>query len=205
MERRIFALVSTQRRFWHRLSSPFAGLVLALSLAVSSIPHLDAQAAESISMYKQVQVADEAIAADRGASPSLRSVSSSATEARTAFPEDGIYLYGRHPEANQIGVAYAVIEISDRSAVGAFYMPHSSFDCFYGEVAAQQLNLTIIDSYEQEAYAYSMPLSQHTTIAAADGTTVSMPILDGYHPIEHLSETDHEILSTCRANFLKSV
>lgn len=205
MERRILALLSTQRKFWHRLSSPFAGLVLALSLVVSSIPHLDAQAAEQIAAHKQVQVSDEATASNTDSSSSFENLPSSGAQATATFPDDGVYLYGQSPEANQIGVAYAVMEITDRSAVGAFYMPHSSFDCFYGEVAAQRLDLTIVNSYEQESYAYSVPLSQQATVAAADGSMVSVPTLDGYHPIENLSARDHQILSTCRANYSKSI
>jgi hypothetical protein len=207
MERSTLALLGTQRKFWHRLSSPFAGLVLALSLAISNIPHphLDAHAADPISMYKQVQIVDEATVPTAFDAAALENNATLTAQSGATFPENGIYLYGQVPEANQIGVSYAVMEINEQSAVGAFYMPHSSFDCFYGEVAAQQLNLTIINSYGQEAYAYSMPMTQQTTVASADGTPVSVPVLDGYHPIEQLSDVDHQILSTCRANYSKSI
>ena len=191
MERSTIACMSIQAKFWHYLSSPFAGLVLVLSLAISSLPLLEVSATEILPTHKHVHFKSD-----------VSDVSE--TEQSTAdFPEDGTYLYGQSPEANQIGVSYAVMEVHDRTAVGAFYMPDSSFDCFYGEVGSNQLNLTIVNSYGQNIYAYSVPLTQDSTVATTDGSLATPPQLAGYHAIENLSDLDRQILSTCRANYAK--
>ena len=193
MERGAIAHMSIQSKLWHYLSSPFAGLVLALSLAISSIPLLEANATEIAPTHKQVHVRSDASEASETASST------------SDFPEDGTYLYGQSPEANQIGVSYAVMEVHDRTAVGAFYMPDSSFDCFYGEVGSDQLDLTIVNSYGQNIYAYSVPLTQDATVAATDSSLATPQQLAGYHPISNLSDVDHQILSTCRANYSKGI
>ncbi len=193
MERKIIARLSIQRKLWHRISSPFAGLVLAISLAISVIAPLEANASDQLPTHKQVNVTDDGRA------------SAETTAPHSVFPADGTYLYGQSPNANQIGVAYAIFEVRDRTAVGAFYMPQSSFDCFYGEVVSHQMNLTIVNSYEQEAYAYSLPLSQQATVASSDGIEVSSPAIEGYFPIDTVSEVDREMLSTCRANYSKNI
>ncbi|MEL6222030.1 MAG: hypothetical protein AAFQ57_06355 [Cyanobacteria bacterium J06626_14] len=188
MEKKLIALFSIRRRLWHRLTSPFASLVLALSLAISSLPNLQANAAEVVPTYKQVHVADSAEADASQLKPSS-----------SAFPADGTYLYGQSPEANQVGNFYAVIEMNAGNAVGAFYMPYSSFDCFYGEVGSNHLDLTIVNSYEQASYAYMLPMASNEV--ATSGNGAPSPQLVGYHLIDSLSDTDHQMLATCRANY----
>jgi len=111
---------------------------------------------------------------------------------------DGQHLYGQSPEADTIGSAYMVFDVSGSDVVGAFYMPHSSFDCFHGSFQANELALTIRDSYEQEQFAYSVALITQEAIAS-DGTPQLSTQLEGYHPIDTLSEGDRTILETCRA------
>jgi hypothetical protein len=189
MEKRLIALLSIRRKFWHRLSSPFASLVLALSLAVSSFPVLEATAAEIAPTHKQVHVSGNAEASD-----GQQSMVSSG-------PADGIYLYGQSPEANQIGSSYAVLQVSSGSAVGAFYMPYSSFDCFYGEVEPSHLDLTVVNSYQQASYNYSLPMSATAVATTGDIVQPGVPQLMGYHLIDSVSDTDHQMLATCRANY----
>ncbi|MEB3210950.1 MAG: hypothetical protein VKL39_06325 [Leptolyngbyaceae bacterium] len=193
MEKKLIALFSIRRKLWHRLSSPFAGLVLALSLAISSLPTLDANAAEVAPTYKQVHVANRA-EADATQKPS-----------NVAFPADGTYLYGQSPEANQVGNFYAVIEVDSGNAVGAFYMPYSSFDCFYGEVGSSHLNLTVVNSYEQASYDYSLPMASSEVAASGNAAPSGAPQLVGYHLIDGLSDTDHQMLATCRANYSSEI
>ncbi|HHP7246019.1 MAG TPA: hypothetical protein ACFE0H_15165 [Elainellaceae cyanobacterium] len=113
---------------------------------------------------------------------------------------DGVYLYGQSSEPSQVGVAYAVFEIHDSEAVGAFYMPHSSFDCFQGELSASQLRLRVRDSYDQAIHSHALMLRDDVNVASTEGTSPSSIELVGYHQIQELSDTDHQILATCKAN-----
>ncbi len=120
-------------------------------------------------------------------------------EAGEAIAE-GVYLYGQSPEPEQLGTAYAVFEINDDNrAVGAFYMPYSSFDCFQGEIAANQMNLTVINSYDQTRYPYTLAMREGAIASQADEIQQAPVDLVGYHPIETLSESDRQILATCKA------
>jgi hypothetical protein len=120
-------------------------------------------------------------------------------EANGAIAE-GVYLYGQSPEPEQIGAAYAVFEINeDNRTVGAFYMPYSSFDCFQGEIAANQMNLTVTNSYDQTRYPYTLAM-RDVAIASQESEIQPAPVdLVGYHPIDTLSDRDREILATCKA------
>jgi hypothetical protein len=112
---------------------------------------------------------------------------------------DGIYLYGQSPRPDQIGSAYMVLRVKNRSVAGAFYMPSSSFDCFQGELRDHQFALTVTNSEEQTHYPYSVPLQQHTLEAKA--TAAISPLIPvGYHAINQVSDRDRQILATCQAN-----
>lgn len=112
---------------------------------------------------------------------------------------DGVYLYGQSPEPEEMGSEYLVFEVDQGEVVGGFYMPRSSFDCFYGDVKSEQLALTVINSYEQTEHPYSVALQSDGAVASADGG--STPVgLEGYHQIDDLSDTDRQILATCKAD-----
>lgn len=113
--------------------------------------------------------------------------------------EDGIYLYGQSPAPEQIGAAYMVFAVAQGDVVGAFYMPHSSFDCFYGNFQADELALTVIDSYEQTHYPFALALEPTDSLATTDGGVAPVG-LQGFHAIENPSDNDLRILSTCQAN-----
>ena len=109
---------------------------------------------------------------------------------------DGVYLYGQQPVAAQPGSVYMVFEVTDRRAVGAFYMPSSSFDCFYGDISSTRLDLTVIDSYEQTTHPYSLAVQTQPTLAAGQaGAEFS---ISGFTQIDALSELDKNILETCQ-------
>lgn len=110
---------------------------------------------------------------------------------------DGRYLYGQQAAANQPGSTYMVFDVTGRRAVGGFYMPNSSFDCFYGDISARRLDLTVIDSYEQTHHPYSLAVqSQLTPAAGPVGTEFDIV---GFTPINILSEMDRSILETCQS------
>ena len=126
----------------------------------------------------------------------------SANRSEVATVPNGVYLYGESQQPDQIGSAYLVFEVSDNQAVGAFYLPHSSFDCFQGEVQGDRLNLTITNSYDQNTYAYSLPIQTDSYVASAVEVAPPTVQLNGFHSISSVSDNDHRILETCKADFL---
>ncbi|MBX2864165.1 MAG: hypothetical protein KTR27_11460 [Leptolyngbyaceae cyanobacterium MAG.088] len=109
---------------------------------------------------------------------------------------DGIYLYGQQPVAAQAGSVYMVFEVAGRRTVGAFYMPSSSFDCFHGDISSTRLDLTVIDSYEQTSHPYSLAVQAQPVLAAGEAATELS--INGFAPIDDLSELDETILETCQ-------
>jgi hypothetical protein len=125
-----------------------------------------------------------------------------ATEAQKAVTSqmaDGVYLYGQSPQPQTVGSEYLVFEVNQGAVVGGFYMPNSSFDCFYGNLQSDKLALTVIDSYERTAHPYSMALAAGEPVAST-GDNVSSLGLEGYHRIANLGEIDRHILTTCKAD-----
>jgi len=100
--------------------------------------------------------------------------------------DDGIYLYGETSEPEQIGKAYVVFEVRRGQVIGAFYMPHSSFDCAYGSAEQSQLDVTIINSYDQTTYRHTL-------------------FLDKFQRLTTVSANDQRILSTCTQTYQKQV
>ncbi|MEO1590287.1 MAG: hypothetical protein AAFU71_03230 [Cyanobacteria bacterium J06632_22] len=115
------------------------------------------------------------------------------------LPADGFYLFGEQPVADQLATAYFVFELQAGLVTGAFYMPHSSFDCVQGQMGSTELALTITDSYSQEQYAYALALTQDTLIASTG--EVSAFSLSGFQQLEQLSENDHRLIETCQAAY----
>lgn len=112
---------------------------------------------------------------------------------------DGVYVYGQSTEPNQLGSEYLVFEVNQGQVVGGFYMPRSSFDCFYGSVEADKLALTVIDSYEQTRHPYAVALQTEGSIAQVGDATLPVG-LEGYHRLDTLTDVDQQVLTTCRAD-----
>lgn len=123
-----------------------------------------------------------------------------ATRLDTVTPtlSEGTHVYGSVPQAQQIGETYMVFEVQGDRVVGGFYQPHSSFDCFYGDVDRDRLALNIIDSYRNDTYAYNIALTSEAVVA--DGQpTAPVTSLQGFHELEHPSHTSQRVLETCQA------
>lgn len=111
---------------------------------------------------------------------------------------DGVYAFGDHPEANQIGATYLVMAVNNGDVVGGFYQPASSFDCFNGQIAGQTLDLTVVNSYEQTEHPFSLAMEANDAVASqAGGATQWVPA--GFHALAELSETDRTVLQVCQA------
>lgn len=110
--------------------------------------------------------------------------------------DDGEYVYGSVPEANQLGETYMVFEANGDRIVGGFYMPSSSFDCFEGRLEENQLALNIQDSYSEQTYGFNLAIRRDTLVAAGEGTANAN--IPGFQPLDGLTATDEQVLETCR-------
>jgi hypothetical protein len=160
------------------LFRPLAGLTLALGV-------VGAPVLATTAMAQQVSSDTQTLAASRV---------DTRNESR-----NGVYLFGETPAPEQIGSGYMVMEVEGSTVVGALYMPHSSFDCFQGELEGDRLNLSVTNSYDLSTHAYSMNLNVDGAIASINPTAVPVE-LEGYHLIPSVSNTDLRLLETCKAN-----
>lgn len=115
--------------------------------------------------------------------------------------DNGIYLFGEQPLPDQLQTAYMVFEARAGQVVGAFYSPHSSFDCFRGNVENTQLSLAITETYSQEEYAYALNL-EDTAIAGPVGRQFA---IEGFHQLDIVSDNDLRMLSTCQTHYGQTI
>ncbi|MFK8181940.1 MAG: hypothetical protein AB8B99_01105 [Phormidesmis sp.] len=115
-----------------------------------------------------------------------------------AVLEDGTYLFGQSPTRDVLGATYAVLSVQDNRAVGAFYQPRSSYDCFSGDVSPTRLAVNIVDSYSQAVYPYAVALTLSDSLVAGAGAGAYT--LEGFHRIDNLSDKDAEMLAVCAAD-----
>lgn len=118
---------------------------------------------------------------------------------------DGVYLYGQSADPDKIGEAYMVFEIRRGQTIGAFYMPQSSFDCFYGSVDANKLALTVVNSYQQTTHPYAVGILNYE-IASSRGRPIGDKMqIEGYYPITNMSQSDRRILSVCKSYYQQQI
>jgi hypothetical protein len=108
-----------------------------------------------------------------------RAVPNSTPDAARIDATQSIYLYGQSAEPEQIKQEYFVFELRQGKVVGAFYLPRSAFYCFYGSIEVNQLNLTVVDTYDGSRSPYSVNLQQ-------------------YHHLSTVSDNDRRILGICK-------
>ena len=118
----------------------------------------------------------------------------------TTVLQNGVYLYGQSPERDQLGQAYMVFEVNQGRIVGGFYMPRSSFDCFWGTPDGNRLALTVIDSYTQETHPYAIAFNPSFVAASTAGGGDRSVSLEGFYPIAPVSQADLEILRVCQSD-----
>jgi hypothetical protein len=141
--------------------------------------------------------ADEAI--EVNLVPSAQSVTQTMAQTASRALTSEQYLFGKSQTAEQIGSAYMVFEVVNQTVVGAFYMPHSSFDCFQGQFRGNALNLAVVDSYDGISRPYTLAVHQNAYVASNSSVTVSVEI-EGFYSISSLSDNDRRILETCKAD-----
>lgn len=131
---------------------------------------------------------------------------------RGKLPEvDGIYLYGQSPEPEQIGQEYMVFEVRQGKVMGAIYMPHSEFSCFYGTLQSGKLAMMVATSPDTEAYPGPVAGQNYQQVATASDkppvgngyNPIAYPhsvALQNYHQLPSVSANDKRILGSCKAN-----
>ncbi|NEP07216.1 MULTISPECIES: hypothetical protein [Okeania] len=107
--------------------------------------------------------------------------SSQTNEDRTLL-SDGIYLFGQSSQPEKIQNEYFVFQLENGKVIGALYLPHSAFYCFYGFYKQNSLDVKVVDSYDNTASDYIVDLEK-------------------YYPINQVSENDARILNTCQTNY----
>ena len=115
---------------------------------------------------------------------------------RSEILANGIYLYGRSPKPETLGQEYLVFKVHEGRVAGAFYMPRSEFSCFSGSLKPGQMNLLIADPYDGTKYDYAIALEAVSPVATNRAGTSEIG-LEGYHRLNTLSQTDHQLLKTC--------
>lgn len=116
-----------------------------------------------------------------------------------SFPEDGVYLYGQVPVANQLATTYLVFEARSGTVTGAFYMPSSSYDCVQGTIGSSQIDLSVTDSYLQDSYRYALGLEYSPeAVASQVMPSASSPSIAGFYALP-VTTQDLALVATCQA------
>ncbi|MFB2939489.1 hypothetical protein ACE1B6_29905 [Aerosakkonemataceae cyanobacterium BLCC-F154] len=134
------------------------------------------------------------------------------SSAKPANLSNGVYLYGQSPQPEVIGKEYVVFEVRNGRVIGAVYYPRSEFNCFYGTLQAQRLNVTMVDPMVETADG-TPPEKQPSTRLAAVGDyrgidQISVPYsvtLQNYRQIAQVSDNDKRILGMCKAEYQEQV
>ncbi|MBE9171028.1 hypothetical protein IQ238_27095 [Pleurocapsales cyanobacterium LEGE 06147] len=109
---------------------------------------------------------------------------------------DGTYLYGRSKQPEQIGQEYLVMQVRGNRAIGAIYFPRSEFNCFSATFEGRQINLAIVDPYNEKVYPYAIAVRELATVVSEDRLSLS-PTLEGYQLLTTISDNDRRMLDTC--------
>jgi hypothetical protein len=172
-------------------SRPLTSLVLGSAVALTTWVGVQSYAAEAANH------GSNAAALAAVSTLAQNTLAPETTSSAEFFPAAGRYLFGEAPEADQIGYGYMVVESNGQSVFGALYYPQSSFDCFHGQVEGAELAMTIINSYSQEAYPYSIALVSNSAIASAHPDSLEPLSLEGFYAIDQISDNDVRMLEMC--------
>jgi hypothetical protein len=164
----------------------FAAIGVAFPRVTSAQPSLSALSSSEPSLSTNSVVLESVAQAPTTLQP-----------AQTVMP-DGTYLFGQSETPNEPGSDYIVFSVTNNQAIGAFYQPNSSFDCFSGEVSPSRFAVNITESYTQESYAYAIAMTLDDTLTAGGGAGAYT--LKGFHQLERLSDQDQNILAVCQAD-----
>lgn len=161
---------------------PLAGLLLSVGFATISASPIVA------SSVKPVKPVDSSPTVATAKIPGAER-SGAATQKQL---RDGTYLFGQTSKPNQIGQEYVVFEARGGKVRGALYMPSSEFSCFYGTAKNNQMDLVVVDPYDQSTSSYAIALQRNSLVAGNNQVA-----LQGYQPISKVTANDKRILNAC--------
>lgn len=123
-------------------------------------------------------------------------------EPRTKFPtQNGVYLYGQSPKANQLGQGYIIFEKQQDSLVGALYMPSSEFSCFNGTLSQSGKLAMTVTGYPGDESRSQLATSNLTNFSEDGPALYSHSVaLNEYHQLNSISPNDRQILQTCKSH-----
>lgn len=146
----------------------------------------------------------------------LAAATTSLSDNQSASVKNGTYLYGQSSEAEQIGKEYIVFEARQGQVIGALYLPHSEFSCFYGTIDSSKMNLTVANPYDQTALSHTIAREQQSPVAYSgnqlnlennyDSLTYPHAVqLEGYQEISRIGDNDRRILDICVGSYQQQV
>lgn len=203
MINQLIGFVSSQHQRLAPWQLPLTGLLLTLGL-IANVSMGEKAAAQKHAAQHHTETVD------------ATAVAIAQTPTSTFSIPDGVYLYGQSSEPEQIGTEYIVFEARQGKLLGALYLPHSEFSCFSGTLDSTQMNLTVVNPYDQTALSHTIARAQPQSIAAAGSQpnlqntyeSLTYPhtvALEGYQPVGELSDNDQRILNTCRESYQQPV
>jgi len=188
------SLVMMPRPCWStfrdRSNRWIAGVLLAVGIGLAGSLPLAAQGAQTV----EVSPAEVSPAEVSPVPPAQLQ----AAKTNASRLPDGIYLYGQSEKVEQIGKGYFVFEVTKGNVVGALYMPRSSFDCASGSFKADELALTVVNSYDRSTNPFAISLEKNATVASSQGPLMQQLGLQGFHQLPKPSENDLRMLSVCK-------
>jgi hypothetical protein len=113
--------------------------------------------------------------------------------------QNGVYLYGQSPQANQIGQGYIVFEKRQDKVNGALYMPNSEFSCFQGTIdRSGELAMTVNGSADETNSNEVATNNRLPSINEEELSSYPYSVaLQDYHPLKSISTNDRRILQMC--------
>ena len=123
-------------------------------------------------------------------------------EPRTQFPtQNGVYLYGQSPKANQLGQGYIIFEKQQDRLVGALYMPSSEFSCFNGTLSQSGKLAMTVTGYPGDESRSQVATSNLTNFSEDGPALYSHSVaLNEYHQLNSISPNDRQMLQTCKSH-----
>jgi hypothetical protein len=119
---------------------------------------------------------------------------------RGNFPkQDGTYLYGQSPQANQPGNGYIVFQKQQGRVMGALYTPDSEFSCFQGTIGnSGDLAMTVTTTPGEGGPIQVSTNSRIPQVSDDESFTYDYSLeLGNYHRLNSVSANDRRILRVC--------
>lgn len=107
------------------------------------------------------------------------------------------HFYGQSDKPEQIDQEYLVFKLEKDRVIGAIYLPKSEFSCFWGNIDAEKMNLSIADPYDRTFHPYTIALADRSSIATTNLDRLTPIKLLGYQSIAIVDENAKRILNIC--------